>query len=280
MVHVLPGVHSTAYPEILGDGRGNEGTATDAILEGCFCACCGSRSLRLMLRWVSRWLWLPAVVRRLLVRLARCQSCKARERILPYDALPSKQAGVPLVFECVSEVMRQPDTPLDKVVDGLEQKGIHVSRQLLTSWMEGLRARGDDLFQLLRHRALIAPPGNAPTRRLVSFSQALDAAREARLVESEDKPKDGLSLVFEVVAAFEGVERLARFGAQVFRQAVLLFRPPQPGTPSCMDCEPWSAGCSGGWHAVDPAPSRSPSGGSISSSPSSTRTSVAIRSPG
>lgn len=234
MVHVLPEVHSTTYPEVLGDGKEIEGSATDTILAGCFCARCGCRDLRLMRRWVSRWFWLPGKVLRLLIRLARCLACGARERVLPYDALPSKQAGVQLVFESLSEVMRQPGAALEKVVDALVEKGIKISRQLLTQWMAGVRDRGDDLFQLLRHRALIAPPWCESTRRLVAFHQALDAAREARLVELEVGPKDGLSLVLEVVGAFQGVERLARFGAQVFRQAVLLFRSPEVGTPSCM----------------------------------------------
>jgi hypothetical protein len=191
-------------------------------------------------RWVSRWFLLPAIVLQLWVRLARCETCKARERILPYDAIPSKQAGVQLVFECLYAVIRQPGATLTKVVEGLKEAGINISRQLLTKWMTGVGARGDDLFQLLRHRAVIAPPGCAPTCRLVSFHQALDVAREARLVKLEIGPKDGLSRVLEVVKAFESVERLARFGAQVFRQAVLLFRSPLVGTSSCMAFHPAS----------------------------------------
>jgi hypothetical protein len=147
---------------------------------------------------------------------------------------------VQLVFTCVSAVVRQPRATLTQVVDELVESGIDISRQLLTKWMAGVRARGDDLFELLRHRALIAPPGCTPTRRLVSFSQTLDAAREARVVQFEAGPKDGLSLVLEVVGAFERVENLARFGAQVFRQAVLLFRSPQVGTSSCMAPAPAS----------------------------------------
>lgn len=238
MVYVLPGVHSTAYPGILGDGKGLQGSAGDAILDGGVCARCGSRELELMARWVSRWFWVPGVVQQLWVRLARCRTCKARERILPYDALPSKQAGVRLVFECLSAAVRQPGVALAKVVGGLKATGINVSRQLLVKWIAGVRARGDDLFRLLRHRAVIAPPECAPTRRLVSFAQALDAARDAHLMPVEVGPKDGLSLVLQVVGAFESVERLARFGAQVFRQAVLLFRSPQVGTPSCMASDP------------------------------------------
>lgn len=234
MVHVLPEVHSTTYPEVLGDGKEIEGSATDTILDGCFCARCGCRDLRLMRRWVSRWFCLPGEELRLWARLARCLACGARERVLPYDALPSKQAGVQLVFTCLRAVVRHPGATLAHVVDELVQSGIDISRQLLTQWMAGVRDRGDDLFQLLRHRALIAPPGCEPTRRLVPFHQALDAAQAAGLVPLEVRPKDGLLLVLEVVGAFEGVERLARFGAQVFRQAVLLFRSPEVGTPSCM----------------------------------------------
>lgn len=236
MVHVLPEVHSTSYVAVLGDGKGIEGSATDAILAGCVCARCGSRMLVLTLRWVARWFWSPESVQRLCVRLARCLSCKARERTLPYDALPGKQVGVRFVLECLSEVMRRPGVALDRVVDTLREKGFKVSRQLLSKWIAGVRARGDDLFRLLRHRSLIAPPGCAPTRRLVSFAQALDAARQAHPgpIEVEAEPKDGLSLVLELVGAFETIEGLALLGAQVFRQAVLLFRPPATDTSSCM----------------------------------------------
>lgn len=234
MVHVLPGVHSTSYPAILGVGRGAEGSSTDLILDGCVCARCGSRDLQLMRCWIPRWLWLLEAMGRLLVRLARCQTCKARERILPYDALPSKQAGVQVVIECVSEVERHPGSRLAQAVEALLARGVRISRQLLAKWIAGIRARGNDLFELLRHRALIAPPGCAPTRQLVSFGRTRHAMMSACVLRNEPGPKDGLSLVLQAIRAFGRFEGLARFGAAEFRQAVLLFRSPRTGTPSCL----------------------------------------------
>jgi len=235
MVHVLPDVESTTYPAKLGSGKGDEGSASNAILTGCVCAGCGGSRLRLMRCWVLRWLCLPGGARRLWTRLARCLDCRARERILPCDALPSKQASVQLVVECVSAVEQRKETSMATVIGDLAAKGIQVSRQLLAKWITGLRARGDDLFRLLRHRALIAPPRCAPTRCLVSFAQALDSMKQAGLLRAEPEPKDGLSLVLHAVRAFEQVEGLARFGAAVFRQAALLFRSPGTDTPSCID---------------------------------------------
>lgn len=228
MVHALPTVHSTTYRQILGDGEDVQGSASKDILDGCLCASCGSNDLKLTDSWVGRWFRGTTNTWRLQVRLARCQRCKSRERILPFDALPSKQAGVGLVFACIEESSNRPGTTLVQLVRDLGAKGIGVCRQLLTNWIDGVRARGDDLFQLLRHRAVLAPKGCASTRRLVSFSRFREAARESGFVGSDVGPKDGFSLVLETIQGFEDVEGLAKFGAQKFRQAVLLFRCPVP----------------------------------------------------
>lgn len=233
-MHVLPTVHSTTYCQILGDGEDLEGRTRvegeeDHILDGCRCARCGSPDLKLMNSWVERWFWGPRETCRLKVRLARCQKCKARERILPFDAFPGKQVGVDVVFACIEEVQNRPGVTFVQLVSDLIEKGIEVSRQLLAHWLAGVRARGEDLFQLLRHRAIQAPKDCAGTRRLVSFSRFRETARESGFVRSEVGPKDGLSLVLETSRAFIDVECLVRFGAEKFRQAVLLFRCPQPG---------------------------------------------------
>ena len=233
-MHVLPTVHSTTYCQILGDGEDVEGRTRvegeeDHILDGCRCARCGSQDLKLMNSWVDRWFWGPRETWRLKVRLARCQKCKARERILPFDALPGKQVGVDVVFTCIEEAQNRSGATFVQLVEDLIEKGIEVSRQLLASWIAGVRARGDDLFQLLRHRAIQAPKYCAVTRRLVSFSRFRETARESGVLRSNACPKDGLSLVLETIRAFINVESLVRFGAEKFRQAVLLFRCPHPG---------------------------------------------------
>lgn len=179
MVHALPKVYHTRYYSILGDGRDIESTAPKKILRGCVCARCGSGDLKLMKSWVSRWIWLPGGTQRLRVRLARCQPCKARERVLPFDALPGKQAGVDVVVECVAQVVQRSTATFMDVVRDLSKKGLSVSRQLLARWVAGLRARGDDLFKLLRHRALLAPDGCASTRQLVPFARVCIAMRES-----------------------------------------------------------------------------------------------------
>jgi len=218
MTHALSSVHSTTYRQLLGDGQGCEGSATHEILYGCVCARCGTGDLTLAASWVLRWFWDLTGQWRLPVRLARCQACKARERILPFDALPGKQAGVEFVFTCVSEVRPLSSEPLVGVVRNLIKKGLRVSRQLLSKWVAGVRARGDDLFELLRHRAVLAPTDCVPTRRLVSFARTRIAARESGIVFDEVGSKDGFALVLETVRAFGDCASLALFGARGFRQ--------------------------------------------------------------
>jgi len=154
VVHVLA-VESTRYTDTLA-------TTDDAILVGCLCAACGSTDLTLTQRWVDRGLQTSAGYGRLLVRLARCCSCGARERVLPCDALPGKVNSVDNIFSALGEVQK------GRVVEHVAHEH-GVSRQAIGKWAAGAAARYLDLAVLYRHRAMLAAPKADQHRLLVRW---------------------------------------------------------------------------------------------------------------
>ena len=86
LAHVLA-VQSTRYREALA-------STSDEVLAGCVCARCSGTDLHLTNSWVSRGVNTSAGFGYLMVRLARCRTCNARERVLPCDVLPGKTNDV------------------------------------------------------------------------------------------------------------------------------------------------------------------------------------------
>lgn len=95
MVHV-PAVESSDYQRAVA-------THGDALLEGCRCARCESGRLALTGTWVTRgFVDRSGRYERIYVVLARCLACRARERVLPCDALPGKVHSAGLAFDAVA----------------------------------------------------------------------------------------------------------------------------------------------------------------------------------
>lgn len=157
VVHV-PAVECSSYHVAVA-------TAGDEILRGCRCARCGGARIKLTSSWVTRgFTALDGRWHKLAVVLARCQTCAARERVLPCDALPGKVHSVGLVLGAVLAVEHL-GRPQGEVA-----REVGVSRQLLRSWCRGLAVRAQDLFELQRHRALVARLDTPRSARLVRFA--------------------------------------------------------------------------------------------------------------
>ena len=144
----------------------------DDLLRGCHCAFCGGTELRLTAIRVARKLNRGVddfVV--LAIALARCGTCRHRERVLPRDVLPGKVTGVAVIFAAVI------------AVEGGEgfatvARRYGVCALTIRLWQAGLGARALDLVGLMRHRAMVAPSAAPPVAVLVGFGRfAVEAAR-------------------------------------------------------------------------------------------------------
>jgi len=219
MVHVLA-VESTNYAEhiVRGDVQ---------ILAGCVCARCANTELKLTNCWVRRGFQVRGDYEELAVVLARCVACKARERVLPCDALPGKGNGVANFFGALGDV--QDGCSLTAAGD---RAG--VSRQCVRYWLEGVAHRYLDLARLHRHRAVIAT-SETDDATLVMFWAFLAEARTKRptlswpttpsppAAHTHEVPE----ATFAMVALLEtagGPLVVAEVGASLFQEAVLLFR--------------------------------------------------------
>lgn len=230
LTHVLA-IESTNYGEVIAN-------ASSSILDGCVCASCGSDELVLTKSWVVRGLQTGAdSYRQFRIRLARCSVCKGRERILPCDALPGKVNSAGNVFGALEAVIKA--VPIAEVA---RRHG--VSRACVRKWVQGAGARYLDLCDLVRHRAMIARPSTRAEGRLVRFFGFLTAAQRETGVEPI-VPSPLLGNVPESQAMRMAIESLllcltilggalcaCRLGAELFGQAVLLFRCLGAGTPS------------------------------------------------
>jgi transposase-like protein len=248
LTHVLA-MDSTQYGEVIA-------TASSSILDGCVCASCGSDELELTGRFVFRGLQTGAEsYRQIQIRLARCRVCKHRERILPCDVLPGKVNSTENIFNALAAV----DEGLP-VAEVARRHG--VSRACVRKWVCGAGARYLDLCELVRHRAMISGPSTRAEARLVRFSGFLSAAqRETGMAvimpsldmvpESEERRKAVGSLLV-CLSVLGGILGVCRLGAELFGQAVLLFRCLGSDTPSSIEksggfgqdggCETWE-GC-------------------------------------
>ena len=202
-MHVLQ-VECSAYERAIASGERD-------LLAGCRCARCGGDRLELTGSKVRRSLALLSGERRLEVALARCLGCRARERVLPVEALPGKVAGVCLVVTAAQEVAQGKSQR--KVA-----RNLGVSRQRIAGWRRGLAQREQDLYPLWRHRARPAPDRTPAEARLVRWQ-----AFAAEAQRSVGGPSRRLGLL-ELVSALGGPLETARLGARWFRQAVLLVR--------------------------------------------------------
>jgi hypothetical protein len=230
LTHVLA-IDSTQYCEVIA-------TASTSILEGCVCASCGSDELVLTESWVARGLQTGAdSYRQVGIRLARCLVCRRRERILPCDALPGKVNSVGNVFGAVEAVLAE--VPIAEVA---RRHG--VSRACVRKWLWGVGGRYLDLCDLVRHRAMIARPSTRAEGRLVRFSGFLSGAQRARgaegilpspllgTVPDWEEVRMAVQSLLLCLTVLGGALGACRLGAELFGQAVLLFRCLGAGTPS------------------------------------------------
>lgn len=220
VTHVLA-VESTNYAEHIASGDVQ-------ILAGCVCARCAGTELKLTNCWVRRGFQVRGEYVQLAVVLARCVACKARERVLPCDALPGKVNGVANIFGALGDV--QDGYSLTAAGD---RAG--VSRQCVRYWLEGVAHRYLDLARLHRHRAIVAPRGATEHSTLVMFWAFLTEARTKRPTLSwpttSSPPAahthEVIEATFGMVALLEtagGALVVAEVGASLFQEAVLLFR--------------------------------------------------------
>jgi len=229
-MHVL-GIESTRYAvEIARCG--------DEILAGCRCGRCGGSQIGLTGIWVERGFQAFGVYRRISVLLARCKSCKARERVLPCDVVPGKVNSVGNIFGAVAAVR-----------DGVSQTSAGaragVSRQCVRLWIIGVGHRYLDLASMFRHRAMIAKADIPLPNRLVMFFAFVAQAKltypektwpgtAPPLHEAKNEAaKAAFAMVTSIEQATGGAIAMAAIGAALFRQAVLLFRSGGVVTPSC-----------------------------------------------
>lgn len=258
LVHVLQ-VESTECEAFLA----REG---DQALAGCVCARCGGSSLRLTGSRVRRWLRTCKGLASIEVRLARCRTCGARERVLPCDVLPGKVHAVDFVFEAMRLLVSK------RSVRAVARQ-LRTSRALVRAWRHGLGLRMLELFELLRHRALVAPPSAPASTRLVRLAAFwVEAGRATgRLLPSFDPPRGATDVEVTTTAAHHlvrlvqelgGPRRAAHDGAGLFRQAVLLFRTKPADTSISSRAPPPDRAPLDPWPATDPARRRSPSGAS------------------
>lgn len=258
MVHVL-GVQSTGYEAHLAREGGR-------ALLGCVCARCGGRVLALTRSRVRRWLRTSERLAQIEIRLARCRTCGARERVLPCDVLPGKVHAVDFVLEAMRLLFSK------RSVRAVARQ-LRTSRALVRAWRHGLGLRMLELFELLRHRAIVAPPSAPGSARLVRFAAFwVEAGRATgRLLPTFDPPRRATDVEVTTAAAHHllglvevlgGPRRAAHEGAGLFRQAVLLFRTAPADTSISSRAPPPDRTPLDPWPATDPARRRSPSGAS------------------
>jgi hypothetical protein len=233
LAHVLA-IDTTQYDEVMAN-------ASSLILDGCVCASCGSDALELTGSWVFRGLQTGAEsYGQIRIRLARCTACKRRERILPCDVLPGKVNSAGNVFGA-----------LEAVAEGVAIAEVGrrhgVSRACVRKWVLGAGARYLDLCELVRHRAMVARPSTRPEGRLVRFYAFLSSAQsetgEAPRVPSallgSVPESEGMGLatvsLLSCLSVLGGVQEVCRLWAELFGQAVLLFRYLGACTPSSIE---------------------------------------------
>lgn len=161
-------MESTNYAEHIARGG-------DKILAGCVCARCEATDIKLTNCWVRRGFQVRGEYVQLAVVLARCATCKARERVLPGDALPGKVNGVANIFGALGHVEDG-----STLTAAGERAG--VSRQCVRYWIQGVAHRYLDLARLFRHRALVAPTEEPGHTTLVMFWAFIAQARIQRPV--------------------------------------------------------------------------------------------------
>lgn len=233
MVHVLA-VDCSSYAEVVGS------KASSAILAGCVCSSCGGTCLELTDCWVRRGRQSRGgAYEQVLLRLARCLQCGARERILPSDLLPGKVNDVGNIFSAVAAALA--GQPLEAVA---EAHG--VSRQCVSKWACGVQHRALDLQVLHRHRAMIAEPGSSGPHLLVPLASFVaeaqsrtgaPAAPPSSTIARPDVSGERTRVVGDllgVLGDLGGALAAAMLGAELFRQAVLLFRGGGSNTSSCI----------------------------------------------
>jgi hypothetical protein len=233
LAHVLA-IDTTQYDEVMAN-------ASSLILDGCVCASCGSDALALTGSWVFRGLQTGAEsYGQIRIRLARCTVCKHRERILPCDVLPGKVNSAGNVFGALEAVAAGVS-----IAEVGRRHG--VSRACVRKWFLGAGARYLDLCDLVRHRAMVVRPSTRPEGRLVRFFAFLSAAQR----ETDTAPRvpwallggvaesEGMYLamtsLLSCLSVFGGVQGVCRLGAELFGQAVLLFRCLGACTPSSIE---------------------------------------------
>jgi transposase-like protein len=250
LAHVLA-INTTQYGEQIAN-------ASLSILEGCVCASCGSDELVLTESFVFRGLQTETEGHhQIRIRLARCTVCGHRERILPFDVLPGKVNSAGNIFGALEAVAE--GAP---VADVARRHG--VSRACVRKWVYGAGARYLDLCELVRHRAMIARPSTRAEARLVRFSAFLSAAQKETgvspampsldIVSESEERGTALASLLGCLTILGGITEVCRLGAELFCQAVLLFRCLEDDTPSSIEissgfgqssrCETWE-GCSG-----------------------------------
>ena len=231
--------------------------ASSSILDRCVCASCGSDELVLTKSYVLRGFQTGAdSYRQIRIRLARCTVCGHRERILPFDVLPGKVNSAGNIFGALEAVAEG-----EPVADVARCHG--VSRACVRKWVFGAGARYLDLCELYRHRAMIARPSTRAEARLVRFSAFLSAAQKETgvspampsldIVSESEERGTALASLLGCLSILGGITEVCRLGAELFCQAVLLFRCLGNDTPSSIEnssgfgqssrCETWE-GCS------------------------------------
>jgi hypothetical protein len=235
------------------------------MLDGCVCARCGSDQLSLTGSRVKRSVHSSSGYGWLGVGLARCRQCRARERVLPCDLLPGKVHDVEMVFGAVAEVHQ------GQAIAAVARRRA-VSAACVRKWIGGLVQRVLDRVRLYRHRALLVRGAPLEPAVLVRFWIFVGRARPDLTAESlsalfplgleTPERTRALHALFVVIARSGGVNATARRGAELFSQAVLLFRGVRSDTSSSMVSGSAAGPCWGPWqnHDVVPRPRRSPSG--------------------
>ena len=235
VTHVLA-FESSSYAAALASSE-------DSVLAGCTCAACGGFELVLTHTWVRRGLQTTVGFSLLDVRLARCQSCGSRERILPSNALPGKTHDAENIFSAIAAV--------EGGVDIAEVARRHdVSRAGVRKWVRGAAHRYLDLAVLYRHRAMIARPKEPPECLLIRFWVLVARLSSGRIpaalshASPEQEERDAVRALVALLEEWGGAIAAARLGAETFAQAVLLFRGGGVDTPSSMADPPpfWDSG--------------------------------------
>ena len=217
--HVLA-VESIRYSEVLA-------SAVDTILLDCVCARCGSNQLTLTGSWVQRAVHTASAYGRIAVRLACCRICRSRERILPCNLLPGKVNDVTNVVDAVMEADR--GTAITAVA-----RAHDVSPACLRQWIRGLPPRVLDLAPLFRHRAILvrdSPPEPSVLVRFWAFVTRSDPDVHPSALSPllsfgsrTEKEESACQVLVLLVERAGSVLAIARLGAELFSQAVLLFR--------------------------------------------------------